>query len=329
MRQLLAPSEAPSAPPMSTVHVIAACTDRKRLPIPAKRQMRNVTAGSPERLFAAWQRALSVHAAHTTPASDLYCGDHWSIVRALPRGATAQGWDVHLWVASAGYGLIPADAMVASYSATFAQGHADSVTRESADWQTGVRQWWRLQGESQGPSFGAPRSVASLAATSPGPLVVVASDTYVNAMEDDLCGARRALTNPEHLLVVSRTPKRETPLSPNWITTDARMRQVLGGAVGSLHARAARHLLETFDPSGLTASRAKTLMQALLVSAPPLPVYDRAPSSDAEVTAFIRRALRKDPNARHSPLLRAFRASGSQCEQGRFRAIFHHIVGET
>lgn len=316
--------------PMPLAHVIASCTDRKRLPVPPRRRMRNVRARDLDRRFEAWQRALSGFPALTTDAANMYCGDHWSIARELPQTASARGWQVRLWVASAGYGLIPANAAIASYSATFAPGHPDSVAiHDAATWREGVRRWWQLQGTVPGPESAAPRSITNLASTAPDAMVVLASAVYVDAMEDDLQAARNALEDQGRLTIVSGKPRRETALRSNWVETDARLRQVLGGAVGSLHARVTRHLLTTLDPAQFSAAAAREATQGLLASAPPLPVYERVPSTDNQVAAFIRRALRRTPTARHTPLLREYRASGRQCEQSRFRMIFERLAEES
>lgn len=329
LRQLPAANPSPSSF-MALVHVIAACTDRKRLPIPAQRRLRAIHGRTLDGRFASWRRALASGAPGDRCAADLYSGDHWSVVRALAKTAASQGWRVRLWAASAGYGLIPADATIVPYSATFVSGHPDSVTTaDSSTWREDVRAWWRLQGAAPGPDLSAARRVADLAAEGPRAILIVASDAYISAMEEDLVAAREALPDPERLLVVSARPRRATDLVVNWIETDARLRQALGGAVGSLHARVARHLLTTLDPALFSASAARTVIHRLLAGTPALPVYDRATTTDDRVEAFIRRARRHDPSACHTPLLREFRRSGYRCEQSRFRAIFDAVTRET
>lgn len=292
--------------------------------------MRSVHAYDLDRRFEAWQRALSGHPAHMTEASNMYWGDHWSIARELSRTASARGWQVRLWVASAGYGLIPATAAIAPYSATFAPRHADSIAASDATvWREAIRHWWRLQGNVPGPAPGAPRRIADLAASAPGAVVVIASDIYIDAMEEDLRTAGEVLGDSDRLAIVSGKLRRQSVLAPNWIETEARLRQVLGGGVGSLHARVARHLLTALDSTGFSVAAARDLTRGLLALAPPLPVYDRVPSSDKEVGAFIRRTLRQNRSARHTTLLREFRASGKRCEQNRFRMIFERVRDET
>jgi hypothetical protein len=315
--------------PMSLVNIIAACTDRKRLVAPKGRQMRSISVLDIERRFSAWRKALAANTAETTQASDLYCGDHWSIARALPAVASAGGWNARLWIASAGYGLIPADAQIAPYSATFAPGHADSIVRsDPSTSREQVRTWWSRLGSVSGPDPSTPGYLSDLAGASPAAMVVVASDVYIDAMEDDLIAARTRLPDPERLIVVSSRAHRTTGIGSNWIETNARLRQVLGGAAGSLNVRVARYILQTLSPKQFSVTAARSCVEHILEMAPTLPSYDRASCTDTEVKDYILSAFRSDPLVCHSPLLRQFRASGMQCEQGRFRTLFGQVTGK-
>lgn len=315
---------------MVTVHVIAACTDRKRLVAPRRRQMRSIHAHDLERRFEAWKKVIASKPAETTRVSNLYCGDHWSIARRLSETVKSRGWAVRLWVSSAGYGLVPEDAEIGPYSATFAPGQPDSVaTGDPSTWRDQVRRWWGYLGTLRDSDQSLPRGVTELVKTSPGAVVIVGSDLYVDAMEDDLIGSREALPHPDQLIVVSSRPRRTTALSANWIETNARLRQGLGGAVGSLNVRVARHILRELEPDDFSANSARELIAGLLREASALPIYDRRPCTDAEVMAFIRNAMKHDATVCHSPLLRKLRSSGFQCEQGRFRGLFESVSRET
>ena len=109
------------------LHVIAGCTDRKRLPTPAPLRLGSLHGSAGSDRFAVWWRTLERDRSPTRPAAELYAGDHWSVIRELPGLGAKDGLTVRLWVASAGYGLVPADAPLRSYAATFTPGHADSV----------------------------------------------------------------------------------------------------------------------------------------------------------------------------------------------------------
>ena len=82
----------------------------------------------------------------TTPAIDLYAGEHWDVARRLANLSDADT-SVELWVCSAGYGLIPASAPSAPYAATFTPGNADSVP----DGAEGASAWWNALASWEGP----------------------------------------------------------------------------------------------------------------------------------------------------------------------------------
>src|SRR5262245_44463156 len=99
-----------------TIHVIASCTDRKRLPVPPKLRLREIPDARPQIRAERWWRRLSTHQGRNVAAAELYGGDHWSVARSLPDVAAANGRSAQLWVASAGYGLVPANAPLRPYS---------------------------------------------------------------------------------------------------------------------------------------------------------------------------------------------------------------------
>ena len=67
-----------------------------------------------------WTTRLEDDTVAPIAAHDLYCGDHWAVAKGLAAGA--QSRRVELWVASAGYGLVPASAPLKPYAATFTPG---------------------------------------------------------------------------------------------------------------------------------------------------------------------------------------------------------------
>ena len=117
-------------------------------------------------------------------ARDLYAGEHWMVACGLPD--LAGGGRIRLWVCSAGYGLIPADAPVRPYAATFTGGHPDSVPG-GAD---GATAWWHALSLWEGPSSGQPRSIRELAAKEPAASYPAgAFRSYLHACRDDIAAA--------------------------------------------------------------------------------------------------------------------------------------------
>jgi hypothetical protein len=308
------------------LHVIASCTDRKRLPAPAALRLRNFRGSD---RFASWWRALHRDASPTRPAAELYAGDHWTVLRELPALGAKAGLTVRLWVASAGYGLVPGEAPLQSYAATFTPGHADSVVTSGATARAETQDWWQRLGRERGPDPSAQRTIAALTRAHPGEtFLVVAAPRYVAAMEADLAGALGHLKNSEKLVVVSGMPGPTTEaLRANWVPSVAALQPALGGARTSLHARLARRIVGEAAEHGIAATAVRERFQNLVRHAPPPPRYDRAAVDDEAVRRFVLNQLRKNPRATHSRLLRDFRESGHACEQSRFRRIFQETEG--
>lgn len=307
------------------IYIVASCTDRKRERPPAALRLRSVAPHAADDRAERWWDRLHDHRSPTTIASDLYVGDHWTVVRSLPEVARAAGYRAELWVASAGYGLIPASASVRSYSATFGGRHPDSVAPNGMGaLRTSVnRAWWTALCAF---SFtrGVPRSLAELAQDDPGAwIVVVASPDYVSAISNDLLAARKHLKRAARLLVVSSVTGPELgELTTNIIPSDARLQAAVGGALLSLHARVARKILQEAHRWDLDAEVVKPRYERLLArsSAPPRAHRDKL--SDAEVRRFIRTQRAKQIDVTHTRLLRQLREDGSACEQSRFRELF-------
>jgi hypothetical protein len=320
---------------MSTeLHIIASCSDRKRAPIPPGLHLRTVPAAAPETRARLWWNCLWEHPHPLRPARELYAGDHWSVILELPILATQAGLQPHLWVASAGYGLIPADAAIRPYSATFARGHVDSVVAraEPRPMSELLQHWWRALARETGPASGKPRHIHQLAESTPqAHFLVVASPSYVAALEEDLALAARALRRPEHLLIISSpAPLFKGVLSPHHVPSNAHLQERLGGARQSLHARVARDILQRVPQTGslLDAPHAREYYERLIHRSAPPVRHERTPMTDDEVRQFIVRALRTEKRS-CSATLRLLRDSGLACEQKRFGRLFQQLQERT
>ena len=307
----------------SELHLVVACADRKRASAGSPARLGTVAAASSAERCAAWWRLLNSVPART-PARDLYVGDHWSIAKDLPNCARRAGYEPHLWVASAGYGLVTEDAVLASYSATFSVDSPDSVVSAHPDAREASQQWWshlaqrRLRGEDQ------PRFLTELAerATPGAVLMLVASPAYVVAMERDLERIATRGARVRLMLVTSNPGPEAVGLRESWIPTTATLRMSLGGALTSLHTRVARWLLEKISPAEMNAETARRHIERLASCAPELPTIQRTQADDDQIRKFIRQSIRRDAGTSYTRLLREYRTSGHACEQSRFRALF-------
>lgn len=316
------------------IHIVASCTDRKRAPVPLELCLREIRASDITTRARRWWDHLRTHPHSTTQAQDLYAGDHWRVVMELPALAAQAHLHPHLWVASAGYGLIPSDATIRPYSATFSRGHADSIVADTTSQGTTAahRQWWQALSEGALPASSAPRSISRLAEKSPkARILVVASPAYVAALEDDLRHAAGVLHRPEQLLIVSTpSPLSTGPLAQHWVPSSAHLQAHLGGARLSQHARVARDILQhsRHDASFLDAPQVREYYERLIERSAPPKRYGRTPMTDEQVREFIVGALRTEALS-CSATLRRLRDSGLACEQQRFKRIFTELQERT
>jgi hypothetical protein len=275
-----------------------------------------------------WCRRLENRHGERVTALDLYQGDHWTAVLSLIRKAELAGWETDLWVASAGYGLIPAHAPLSPYAATFGGYHSDSVARDSGYLPKDAGQkWWKALARWAGPVPGSPRTLEALAGEDPkAAWLVVMSPTYLDAISVDLMAARSELTSASRLAIVSGTPgPTELELVPHWIPALEVCRGTLGGSCTSLNARIGGHLVSNYPPREWNCKRMQPDMNLWMAGLQPLERPNRRPITDAEALTYIRKAVRSNPLTSHSALLRILRSQGVACEQKRFRDLFHSL----
>jgi hypothetical protein len=301
------------------VHVIVTCSNRKTLPVPPGLRLDGVPGHGIAPRARKWAARLD-HAS-TAPliaAQDLYAGEHWMIARGLP--SRASDMRARLWVCSAGYGLIPADAPIRPYAAAFSGG-SDRVPG-GAD---GARQWWRAIADWAGPAPGQPRSIRSLAAADRSASFLLAlSVSYLDACRDDIAAATRQVADPDNFMVVSAGARSPGSAGVAMVPADARLQAFLGGTRQALNARIAAYLLSTGISSRAEATHCMT---RLLAEQAPVTRYERKKLSDQEVIEIIARRLTQAPGTSASRLLREFRDAGYACEQQRFAGLYRMVTG--
>ena len=310
------------------IHIIVTCTKRKSRPVPRELQLGTVPGRSVHKVSATWLERLQSNRLPLMLASELYAGDQWQIAKSLPEVAYDNGIDACLWICSAGYGLVPASAMIHPYSATFSASHPDSVRRLEHGNGLAIATWWERLMEWRGPVPSACRSLTELARRYPSrPILVVASPVYLGAMRTDLEAAASALESSDLLTIVSAGSERRGPLAKNILPCDSRLQPVLGGALMSLNVRVARKLLADAGQQPLRCQELAVEFEKLLYRQPDRVTFRRATMTDLQVRTFIQDELKRDNGARPSPLLRRLRDLGRACEQKRFRLIFESVRG--
>ncbi len=305
-----------------TVHLVASCTERKRA---AVRDDLCLGSLGGEPTASAWLARLASVEVPRVRARDLYGGEHWQLVLDLEQQLRAQHDDVRLWVASAGYGLVSADADLRPYSATFTPNTPDSVAQDGD--ANLLRPWWRALCDAHGHSL---TSIVGIGASA---LVVIASSKYVRAMSEDLESACAEL--PEDGLVLFSGSSPDEALRSSLVRVDARVQVALGepntlrGSKQGLAARTAQALLTGPNSWPPRATELQAAYNRLVTDHDPPAVPQRGRHDDQAVLEFIEAQLQTDPRLGWTPLLRRWRASGQACEQKRFRGLFRSVEAKT
>jgi hypothetical protein len=315
------------------LNIVVSCTYRKRRvgeagKLPSSGQIRlQDCVGTLEERAESWWKRLDREDSPTLPAERLYAGEHWSTALELVSLARNGGRKANLWVCSAGYGLVPVDAPLKPYSATFSPG-SDSVHRPDSDECSPSEAndlWWGLL--SKRDFSGRPRTISDLyGATRNSRLIVVASERYLSALRGDLLSGE--LSDPDRALLVSAGYPNKDGLSDYLLPADARLQPRVGGVRQALNARLAQLVLSEQKP-GEGFEQVRKRFKRRLSRAPALKQYDRAPLSDDCVRKFLEKEIRasaqRGERPSHSPLLRVLRDGGHACEQKRFRRLFFEV----
>lgn len=308
----------------SPVHIVVTCANRKRLTVPDRLHMRTLGHLTLGRRFTAWVKRLDGRDVSTVAAREMYAGEHWMLARDL---ADAVPFEASMWVCSAGYGLIPADAAIKPYAATFAHGMVDSVGATGVE----LEHWWAMLGEWPGPAPGMPRTFTALASREPNATIIaVLSDAYMRACAHDLTEAQSRLRDREQLSVIGPADTTAT-VADLLVPVTAALRPVVGGSLQALHVRAASMLLNACARHDYRPTRSALQKLAAQAAADAPEDTSRRVGgqrlTDGQVRDYIRKHL-ADPRASATRLLRQLRQGGQSCEQHRFKALFdeeqHH-----
>jgi hypothetical protein len=321
------PKLSPTLSRATAVQLVVTCAKAKRGAIPLVRHLRSIRQASVTRAAATWIHRLEAAKGESVLAADLYYGDHWRAASDAAAIATSSGG--RAWVCSAGYGLVPLDARVQPYSATFTSADPDTVLRFHTSTKESVESvWWEALANWEGPTAGSPRRVATLAARFPTDLLVVAvSEPYLRALTPDLLATRAALASPDRLLILCGGAPDDHPLSDNLLRWDPRA-QIVEGAMASMNARVVRRLLRELPAERLSMVSARKQIASWATSAAPRLRPERMRVSDTEIREFIRDRFSAGAVASPSGLHREFREAGLACERLRFLSLFRSVLEE-
>lgn len=287
---------------MTRIHLITSCTDRKRGRVPAHLRVRALGHGDAVTRASEWVERLSACGVEAAPASDVYVGEHWSVVRRVLPGVSQCS------VVSAGYGLLDVSTPIAQYAATFQSGHPDSVAKGRDETLT----WWREINRWKGPSGWRPSIIdANVDIT-----VVALSSGYLQVLKSEI-----ADLDPAQVIVISAGGS-DSDLPRHRLSVGGALRLTLGGSLISLNVRVAAHLIDRLG-EGISRDSAMGELDRLTSEAGELPRFDRRRLNDQQVLTMIAEWRQQTPSLSATAAHRKLRSSGYACEQSRFRELFH------
>lgn len=170
------------------IHIILTCTSQKTLSTPNDLKFRNMVGLTQEDLFKKWVSAIESYPIKI-PAIQLYGKTLQDFYETIDRTK------IHLWIASAGMGLISPDTLIPPYDITFNYRWEDGV-RRGFDPKLAEQNWWGLLCGYRG------LSITDLAQqNSNDTFIFTTSESYYPALINDICAASNECI---HSLFLSR-----------------------------------------------------------------------------------------------------------------------------
>ena len=312
---------------MPGINLVVSCTKRKTQPPQCSLQLRMVSESlSIQSRVAAWVKRIEEYGSNPIPARSLYSGDSWHVLRSIEKLPNQDKQPVRIWICSAGHGLIGIDTLLVSYSATFAPRQPDSVCPEGGR-NTGsiLSEWWNRLAEI--PDFHSePRTISELSKMYPDDFLLISlSDRYLRAVSVDLLHTIQNLPSPERMAIFSLGGSVSNELRPYQLPGDGRLQSLVSGSMSALNPRVARKLISELSSERMTRSRCRNQLIDWMQAAPRLVRPKRRVLTDAELKRFILRALKENPEARPTPLLRRLRETERACEHSRLVSLYRQL----
>ena len=309
---------------MKKLHIVLACTARKRASEPGYPRLRSVSRVPVSDRVEQWAALVST-APRRCVAAELYAGEYWQIGMELASCA-ALARQVSVSVVSAGLGFVGLHDQVPMYEATLAARHPDSVLATSGPAAPNHvrRQWWDELTRAEVLRRHGPQRLVDLAEdASDTSVMVCVGRNYLDAVATDLTALAERLGDPERVMVFA-SGRPLAGLEECWVAVSGSLRLTLGGSLSSTNLRAAKAVLAELGTLPPNSGKARSIVATLTATAGKLPSFNRRRQRDDVILDWILDHLVGVPNASKTAALRHFRDEGKACEQARFGRLFDH-----
>lgn len=268
-----------------------------------------------DQVMETWS-ALLAKAPRNIQSGALYQGRSFSDAKVV-----ADEMNSHLYVISAGLGVIRSDELVPNYNLTISEGQG-SIASALSRCNASSRDWWSLLTGSSGPA----KSIRDAFDWTQSISVYVAlPSTYLKMVERDLLTLSSSQRECVRIFTsVSGQQMLSDSLRKICMPYDDRLEGhgVYAGTRADFAQRAMRHFVEELRAQNLSSEEARTLvMQSLKVLTKPI-LPKRARRTDEEIIALIAKNWDRF-NGHQGQLLRYLRDEALiSCEQSRFRGLW-------
>jgi hypothetical protein len=319
-------------------HLIVTCVSQKRAKRVHSILDTHIKPGTPKQVFDQWSKTLTGSTLQTKKAKDLYKGQLWNAFLKSFEIVNEHVQDAHLWILSAGHGLIGSGEKILPYDITFQEprnGVPSILAKVSSNSGTNSRKtaletWWDMLTKTK-RTF--PASIESLVAgaSEDDYFLIVLGKDYLDAVFKDLCKSVKKAKYPGQIAVITNNTNDTTAkkLGQSWLYADGRFVNLPGSNSTIVNARIARELLQyTFEEKdGLewwSIDNINTFLKDLSSGLPDPQKFDRETFTAEQVKDYIREAL-SSAEIPFTELHRTFRDSNRACEYTRFRGLYNQV----
>jgi cytoplasmic iron level regulating protein YaaA (DUF328/UPF0246 family) len=311
---------------MPEIVLIASCSQQKKRTNAKCVIMHTIKATSEAGRIKAWTKAVE-GADWETPASEMYLGQYWSVIREIITALDQKGTRHQLLIASAGLGLLSPEDSIPNYAATFQTGATDDICSPTIlplERRPSVREWWKQI--NQNLSAKKRLTFLNQVITSETRTVVcLLSSLYLEALKEEILSIQAQRPDIQFLIFTTEKDPARRGLE-GWIPLESALLQKLGGGSVSLSARMA---LEYFSSkrstASMTSSDCRSFFKKRCQQHGSKRTFDRKPATDDQAKNFIIKEVKNGATS-YSPTLRAFRDAGFACEMKRFRGLFNEVT---
>ncbi len=297
------------------LHILVPCTGSKTKKTSPNLDFSNLSGTLLEK-FEKWcnnaNKENNKHLAH-----DLYCGPAWSQVKIIKETFPA----AKIWIVSAGFGLIPWDARIPSYSITFSPNQPESIQHEGPGASKYKRnlEWWNyLSTWASNPGPTESVTTKDLLDDRHNRIISALPKTYLKVLEKDFITKHSA-----DLLIFSSDSSLNPILKDKLIQLDSRLPLAIGGTRQIMILRLIWKINIIINKGSINSIRDKV---SQLMKNHEIIKYRRKPLSDEEVIQYITLKWNEIKSSHSSPsrsrILRTLRDEGFACEQKRFKNLY-------